>query len=156
MLACEEDFDRLAEAARQALRILNAEPLKRVISQIDFPLRADADRDEWRRYLRQAAFRANHPAGTCRMGPDDDAVVDPRLRVRGVDGLRVVDASIIPVIPRANTNAPVLMIAEKAAAMIREDRRSEQFPGHAHSKHAPRPCRSHHKTDTFRQEETQQ
>jgi choline dehydrogenase-like flavoprotein len=61
-----------------------------------------------------------HPAGTCRMGPDTDpdAVVDPQLRVRGVTGLRVVDASVIPVIPNGPLNATVLAIAEKAASLI--------------------------------------
>lgn len=122
MFESEQDLDRLAQAAKQALTLLDAAPLKTFITEIDFPLTVDSPREEWHSYLRQAAFRGDHPSGTCRMGADEESVVDPRLRVRGVERLRVVDTSIIPLIPRANTNATAMMIGEKAAAMIHEDR----------------------------------
>ena len=70
-------------------------------------------------FIRQSAGSLQHPVGTCKMGVDTMAVVDPQLRVHGIRGLRVVDASIMPVIPRGHINAPTIMIAEKAAEMIR-------------------------------------
>jgi choline dehydrogenase len=70
-------------------------------------------------HLRQTTQTLYHPVGTCAMGRGEDAVVDPELRVYGVEGLRVADASVMPVVPRGNTNAPTIMIGEKAADLLR-------------------------------------
>jgi choline dehydrogenase-like flavoprotein len=83
--------------------------------------RSDAQIEQ---FVRNHADTIYHPVGTCRMGPDPvaGAVVDARLRVHGVDGLRVVDASAMPRVVGGNTNAPVVMMAEKAVDMVRADR----------------------------------
>ena len=69
-------------------------------------------------YIRQNGQTSYHPVGTCRMGSDAEAVVDPECRVRGVDGLRVVDASVMPFIVSSNTNAPSIAVGERASQMI--------------------------------------
>ena len=79
---------------------------------------SDAD-DDIDALIRASGITVHHPAGTCRMGTDPLAVVDPTLRVRGADRLRVVDASVMPDLVGGNINAPVIMIAEKAADLIR-------------------------------------
>jgi choline dehydrogenase len=83
--------------------------------------RTDTD---WEQYARKMVTPSYHPVGTCKMGVDDAAVVDPKLRVRGVSGLRVVDASIMPIITTGNTNAPSMMIGERAAEIILSDRKA--------------------------------
>ena len=75
--------------------------------------------DDLRRDIRDWACTLYHPVGTCKMGVDDMAVVDPELRVHGISGLRVADASIMPTIVGGNTNAPAIMIGEKASDLIR-------------------------------------
>jgi len=79
---------------------------------------SDAEIDD---YIRARAEADYHSVGTCKMGSDDMAVVDSRLRVHGIDGLRVVDASVMPTLVGGNTNMPVIMIAEKAADLILRD-----------------------------------
>ncbi|HTL14069.1 MAG TPA: GMC oxidoreductase, partial [Thermomonas sp.] len=84
-----------------------------------FPARDDLDDAALAAFVRAKAESVYHPVGTCRMGDDEASVVDAFLRVRGVDGLRVVDASVMPNLPGGNTNAPTIMIAERAADLIR-------------------------------------
>jgi choline dehydrogenase-like flavoprotein len=82
--------------------------------------RRDASREEVEAQLRLRGNTLFHPVGTCRMGHHERAVVDAKLRVRGIEGLRVADASIMPTIVGGNTNAACIMIGEKAAELIRE------------------------------------
>jgi choline dehydrogenase len=86
------------------------------------PERSCATDADWEAFVRDTVTYGAHPVGTCRMGVDDDAVVDPALRVRGVRNLRVIDASIMPTVTTGNTNAPTMMLAEKGADLVLADR----------------------------------
>jgi choline dehydrogenase len=123
-LSTETDRRVAVEAIRLTRRIAKARSLARFSPEEFKPgtdLQSDADLAKAAGDIGTTIF---HPVGTCRMGNDPAAVVDDRLRLRGIGGLRVVDASVMPTITSGNTNAPTMMIAEKAAEMIRADRRA--------------------------------
>ena len=120
-LSAEEDRISLLGGMRISRRIMEH---PRMDAWRAHELRPGADRstdEELLEYCRETAQTAYHPVGTCKMGRDPMAVVDDRLRVHGVERLRVIDASIMPTLTSGNTNAPTIMIAEKGADMIRED-----------------------------------
>jgi choline dehydrogenase len=123
-LTDERDLDIAAGAMRAVRRAISGPALARFAPQEMQPgVTAQTD-DELKDAARRYGMTIFHPVGTCRMGNDANAVVDARLRVHGIGGLRVVDASVMPTITSGNTNAPTIMIAEKAADMILQDRRS--------------------------------
>ncbi|QHV99056.1 GMC family oxidoreductase [Spirosoma endbachense] len=115
----EDDRMVLINGIRQALTVMQADAFDSYRLRIQTPTDYSSDDALWQHILQQLET-VYHPVGTCKMGSDHDetAVVDANLRVRGVEGLRVVDASIMPTIVSGNTNAPVIMIAEKAADLI--------------------------------------
>ena len=117
------DMDVLAAGIGIARGIFSAPALARHIVSETQPGASVDSREELERHICATGTTVHHPAGTCRMGEDKEAVVDSRLRVHGIDRLRVVDASIMPLVTTGNINAPVMMIAEKGAAMILEDAR---------------------------------
>jgi choline dehydrogenase len=85
--------------------------------------------EQFAEFAKKAGTNVFHPVGTCKMGTDPMAAVDPRLRVIGLTGLRVIDASVMPCVTTGNTNAPTIMIGEKGAAMIKDDARSQPAEG---------------------------
>lgn len=117
-LSDEDDLRRLMKGARLVERIFAAPALKNVLGERLY-LEDGASDEALEEDIRARADTIYHPVGTCRMGNDDDAVVDPYLRVRGVEGLRVVDASVMPLLISGNTNAPSIMIGERAADFIK-------------------------------------
>jgi choline dehydrogenase len=122
-LATELDQQTLVAGIKITQLIAQQEPLKSLITEeyspgVSVGAQVDADILNW---ARDTATTIYHPTGTCKMGQDDMAVVDAQLKVHGIEGLRVADASIMPIITSGNTNAPAIMIGEKAAAMILQE-----------------------------------
>jgi choline dehydrogenase len=119
MLGERGDMETMIAGFKASRDIFSRESQRSLISGSHFPddsVKSDKDIEA---FLRQATGPTHHPVGTCTMGTGSNAVVDEELRVRGVERLRVVDASIMPEEPSGNTNIPTMMIGEKAADMIR-------------------------------------
>lgn len=118
-LSAQEDLDTLVRGLKLARRILRMPSLSKVIAEELYPGPKEHMPDaELEQFVRQYAKTVYHPVGTCRMGTDAMAVVDPQLRVHGVGRLRVCDASVMPTICSGNTNAPTIMIAERGAELM--------------------------------------
>lgn len=119
MYQAPEDMDVMVRAVRTCRELFAQSPLREMTDREVFPgaeLTSDAQLAE---AVRKDGLHRSHPVGTCTMGTGADAVVDAQLRVRGIEGLRVIDASVLPEVPGGNTNLPTIMIGEKAADMLR-------------------------------------
>jgi choline dehydrogenase len=115
------DLERMRLGLRITNRIYEAPAMTKHVTGLGFPPRPHADDAAMDELVRNYTQVGYHPVASCRMGGDAASVVDPRLRVRKVEGLRVIDASIMPIMPSANTNAPSIMVAEKGADMVLAD-----------------------------------
>jgi choline dehydrogenase len=116
-----EDVETLLAGARFLVRLAQTPSLSAVIASEIRPGEGRHSDEDLLADIRQRAYSIFHPCGTCRMGPEPGrSVVDPSLRVWGMEGLRVADASIFPSVPSGNTNAPAMMVGEKAAELMLE------------------------------------
>ena len=120
-LADPDDVDALVASVRQCRSIGRRPALAEEWGAVEIYPGPEVSDDELEEYVRATAITYHHQVGTCRMGVDAEAVVDPRLRVHGIDGLRVIDASIMPRITTGNTNAPAALIGELGARFLLED-----------------------------------
>jgi len=124
----QADVDALVAGARVARSIVATKAYEKLRAEEGEPGSSTTSDADLAAFARRAADTIYHPAGTCRMGIDDQAVVDPMLRVRGVEGLRVADASIMPTVVNATTHAACVMIGEKCAELVRNSTASADWP----------------------------
>ncbi|WP_432181551.1 GMC family oxidoreductase [Streptomyces sp. NBC_00063] len=117
-LTAPQDVATLRETVRMTLALLRSPEVAPMVSAIRLPGPDVQDDADFEAHLRHTGYPGNHASGTCAMGTSEHAVVDPELKVRGVEGLRVVDASVLPSVPGANVNATVIAVAEKASDLI--------------------------------------
>ena len=122
----ESDLEEMVKGFKLTQKLMQSDAFKSMIKEDLFTAAVKTDEDI-RQVLRDRSDTVYHPVGSCKMGVDDMAVVDPRLRVYGIQNLRVVDASIMPKVVNGNTNAPAIMIAEKAVEMINQDQAGVAF-----------------------------
>ncbi len=120
-LSAQTDRDATVAGMQIARKIVSHPSMAKYIAYENNPGDKVQSYDEWLDFARRTGQTTYHVVGTCKMGSDPMAVVDDRLRVHGIAGLRVIDASIMPTVPSGNTNAPTIMVAEKGADMIKED-----------------------------------
>ena len=118
ILTCGSDLEALVDSIELCREIISQPALADWTAAERYPGPGVRSREELRDYIRRTAVTYHHQVGTCRMGLDGGAVVDPELRVNGVEGLRVADASVMPFVTSGNTAAATMMIAERAADLI--------------------------------------
>ena len=122
MLGEPEDVQTLIAAGTFCRRLLKTKSLGSFVVEETAPTVKVQTEDDWANYIRETAATSYHHSGTCKMGLDSMAVVDPNLKVHGIERLRVVDGSIMPTITSGNTNAACMMIGEKGSQLILQDR----------------------------------
>ena len=113
------DLDAMVVGGMRLIETVQSGPFARLVDRPFMPGQKVPTESELVEHIRRETQTLYHPVGTCAMGTGDQAVVDPELRVRGIDGLRVADASVMPIVPRGNTNAPTIMVGEKAADLLK-------------------------------------